>query len=165
MPPLQFIGAQDILVKDVAQLIKTDEYLGTWPIYPTEAMINLDPDDTDIIPHTPPPFTTIQLGDKIEPSGQASMGGGRVTFSVQGRVVTFISTESELDIPSLYELGERFDYIFRKSDLEDSFANYIKGYYFKKSVPRPYMIVAEGYRKKAAETVTTEFVLKYEAIL
>ncbi|PKL68953.1 MAG: hypothetical protein CVV28_02230 [Methanobacteriales archaeon HGW-Methanobacteriales-1] len=164
MPPLEFIGAADIVKADIRTLIRMDDYLKQWPIHP-EAMVNLSPEDDDPLPPTPPPFTSLHLSDKTEPPNHSSSGGGRTTLSAQGRVITFIPPDGDPDMHSLDELGERFDYIFRKSDLEDSFPNYIKSYQFGKSYLRPYLVIAEGQRKKMADTVTTEFLLDYEVIL
>jgi hypothetical protein len=164
MPPLQFIGAADILKADIKELIRTDMYLSEWPIH-SEDKINISKDKDDDVPPTPPPFTSLFLSDKTEPPNHSSSGGGRVVLSAQGRVITFIPPKGDPEMPSLDELGERFDYIFRKSDLDDSFPNYIKKYAFGKAYNRPYLVIAEGQRKKMADTVTTEFLLDYEVTL
>lgn len=164
MPPLQFIGAADIVKADIKALIQLDDYLKEWPIH-SEDKVNISKDNDDDLPPTPPPFTSLFLSDKTEPPNQSSSGGGRTVLSAQGRVITFIPPKGDPDMPSLDELGERFDYLFRKSDFEDSFPNYIKKYKFGKAYIRPYLVIAEGQRKKMADTVTTEFLINYEVIL
>lgn len=165
MPAINYIGAMDNATLELINLIKTrDALIGSWDFYPTEAMINLDPDNNTDIPATPPPFTSVHLEHRTKQKNAGSTGGDRVNFKADGRIITFIPPVGDLSMPSLNTIGERIDHIFLKADLVDEFET-INSYEFGDAYQRPYMILHKGQRKKVADTVTIECEIEYEAIV
>lgn len=163
MATLQFIGAMDTITNDIVTILKKDQYLQSWEIYPTETLINIT-SDVDNKPTTPIPCTSVELSERTE-SEEGYCGQTSMEFEADGRIIVWFPTEGDESLPSLNELGERVDYILRT---ENSMPDYITEYNFGKAyqVPLNIPVTSNGMTKLKthAYLIVVECIIKYKVV-